>query len=125
MASANPCCPAALPPGRCPETHKRGFLKKAPFETAKTFLMGSAKQYCLCKPMLQGFFAYFLSLKESRLQSFCPTFFKKWEAFANPCCPAPWAPLPRGGLIFFHIRLVYRAIRIARGAIRFFMCYLL
>jgi hypothetical protein len=36
MASTNPCCPAALPPGRCPETHKRGFLKKAPFETAKT-----------------------------------------------------------------------------------------
>jgi hypothetical protein len=47
MASADPCCPAALPPGRCPETHKRGFLKKAPFETAKTFLMGSAKLYRL------------------------------------------------------------------------------
>jgi hypothetical protein len=43
MASANPCCPAALPPGFHPETHKRGFLKKAPFETAKTLLMGSAK----------------------------------------------------------------------------------
>jgi len=26
------------PPGLRPETHKRGFLKKAPFETAKTLL---------------------------------------------------------------------------------------
>ncbi|MBR5314311.1 MAG: hypothetical protein IKU45_02730 [Clostridia bacterium] len=39
-ASANQCCPAALPPGLCPETHKRSFLKKAPLDSAKTFLMG-------------------------------------------------------------------------------------
>jgi len=31
--------------GRCPETHKRGFLKKAPFESAKTLLYWCAQTH--------------------------------------------------------------------------------
>ena len=41
-----------LTPGRCPETHKRSFLKKAPLDSAKTLPMGLTKPHCFCKPML-------------------------------------------------------------------------
>jgi hypothetical protein len=48
-------------------------LKKAPFETAKTFLMGSAKLYGFCKPMLPcrvaAFFQKVGGIKKSGLIS--------------------------------------------------------
>jgi hypothetical protein len=38
-----------------PETHKRGFLKKAPFETAKTLLYGFWKPMLPCAVAAYGF----------------------------------------------------------------------
>jgi hypothetical protein len=42
--------------------------------------MGLPKQYGFCRPKLQGFFAYFLSLKESM----CQAFFQKSDKNTQP-----------------------------------------
>ena len=74
------------------DPYKRTLLKKCPLDSLKTFLMGSAKHYCLCKPIGRAAWRPFLKRKREEQAPPLPLF-DILRGFCRPMLQGFFAPL--------------------------------